>query len=204
MKNWLDFVNAADVVEGHWEVKADGRTIAVRRRSRRSISRRARRRRSRSRCRPITPEPGVEYWLNVSFALKADTLWAKKGFEVAWDQFALPWKATPLRQPPPRQPASSASSMMRAWSRFSGTDWALSFDKVTGTIASYVLQGHTADRARPAARLLARRHGQRHRRVEIDARFRRRERHAPASTRDRGARRAARGRSADGHSRAAG
>ena len=28
VKNWHDFVNTADVVDGHWDVKADGRTVA--------------------------------------------------------------------------------------------------------------------------------------------------------------------------------
>jgi beta-galactosidase len=38
----------------------------------------------------IDPQPGVEYWLNVSFALKHETAWAPMGHEIAWDQFALP------------------------------------------------------------------------------------------------------------------
>ena len=36
------------------------------------------------------PQPGVEYWLNVSFKLKQETAWAPLGHEIAWDQFALP------------------------------------------------------------------------------------------------------------------
>ena len=113
MKNWYDFVNTADVVDGHWDVKADGRTVASG--AFPALDLAPREEKTFTLALPaITPEPGVEYWLNVSFTLKADTLWAKKGFEVAWDQFALPWKQT-LRQHPPHQPAICASWMMRAW-----------------------------------------------------------------------------------------
>ena len=38
----------------------------------------------------IDAQPGVEYWLNISFALKHETAWAPLGHEIAWDQFALP------------------------------------------------------------------------------------------------------------------
>lgn len=38
----------------------------------------------------IQGEPGAEYWLNVSFRLKEDTSWAKKGHIIAKEQFKLP------------------------------------------------------------------------------------------------------------------
>lgn len=38
----------------------------------------------------IEPQPGVSYWLNLSFRLVADTPWAGAGHEVAWGQFELP------------------------------------------------------------------------------------------------------------------
>jgi beta-galactosidase/beta-glucuronidase len=39
---------------------------------------------------PIQGEPGTDYWLMVWFLTAADTLWAPRGHEVAWAQFALP------------------------------------------------------------------------------------------------------------------
>ena len=36
------------------------------------------------------PKPGKESFLNVRYVLKADTLWAKRGHAVAWEQIALP------------------------------------------------------------------------------------------------------------------
>ena len=41
------------------------------------------------------PKPGGEYFLNVRYVLKADTLWAKQGHVVAWEQVALPVEAPP-------------------------------------------------------------------------------------------------------------
>jgi beta-galactosidase len=38
-----------------------------------------------------TVKPGAEYFLKVTFALAADTSWAKRGHVVAWDQFAMPY-----------------------------------------------------------------------------------------------------------------
>jgi beta-galactosidase len=37
-----------------------------------------------------TPKAGAESFLNVRYVLKADTLWAKRGHAVAWEQIALP------------------------------------------------------------------------------------------------------------------
>ena len=38
----------------------------------------------------ITPEPGVEYFVNISWKLASDTLYASQGFEQAYYQFKLP------------------------------------------------------------------------------------------------------------------
>lgn len=37
--------------------------------------------------------PGAEYWLRVNFGLREDSSWAKKGHEIAWEQFKVPFKA---------------------------------------------------------------------------------------------------------------
>jgi len=41
---------------------------------------------------PANPVPGAEYFLNISFLLGCDTIWARCGHEIAWAQFALPVK----------------------------------------------------------------------------------------------------------------
>jgi len=42
--------------------------------------------------------PGVEYRLVISFRLKEDKPWAKKDFEVAWDEFTMPYKSNSIEQ----------------------------------------------------------------------------------------------------------
>ena len=78
VKNWFDFLNTRDVVEGYWSITANGTPLAsgtlgpldLEPRDAREI---------RIPMPQIRPDPGVEYWLNLRFALKGDTLWAKKG-----------------------------------------------------------------------------------------------------------------------------
>jgi len=36
-------------------------------------------------------KPGAEYWLNISFHLRKDSLWAEKSHEVAWEQLKIPF-----------------------------------------------------------------------------------------------------------------
>lgn len=52
-------------------------------------------------------KPGAEYFLKVTFALAADTPWAKKGHVVAWDQFAMPY-SSPAE---PARPAAAAPKL---------------------------------------------------------------------------------------------
>ncbi|MGH7951192.1 MAG: glycoside hydrolase family 2 TIM barrel-domain containing protein [Limisphaerales bacterium] len=44
-----------------------------------------------------SPKPEEEFWLRVSFHTKTDSLWAKTGFEIAWQQMKLDWGAQPPR-----------------------------------------------------------------------------------------------------------
>lgn len=41
-------------------------------------------------------KPGAEYLVKVTFALAANTAWARKGHVVAWDQFAVPYEVPPV------------------------------------------------------------------------------------------------------------
>ncbi len=82
-------------------------------------------------------QPGVEYWLMVSFTLARDTLWAERGHEVAWEQFKLPFNSPtvaplPVAGMPVLHLAESAGQAVVENARFR-----LVFDKETGTIASF-------------------------------------------------------------------
>ena len=177
VKNWSTSSTPQTSSRARWEVKADGTTIAAGDASRRSISRRARRRSSRSRCRRSRREPGVEYWLNVSFALEGRHAVGEEGPRGR----VGPVRAAVAVARRDRSHAAATALLdvvddAGSGVRFSGKDFALRFDKADGDDHRLPLQGRDAARARPASRLLARADGQRSRRVETVARFRRRER----------------------------
>jgi beta-galactosidase len=95
----------------------------------------------------FTPEPGVEYFLDLSFRLKRDEPWAKRGHELAWDQFQLPDAApAPARNrgatgssaagtPHPGSPPLTLHET-DARVTVSGRKWSVAFDKHNGALAS--------------------------------------------------------------------
>lgn len=88
-----------------------------------------------------TPKPADEYRLETSFTLVEDTLWAKRGFEVAWAQLDIPMEV-------PRVPGMNLDSMPtlrvgRAGSSIllAGEEFAIEFDAHAGTFSSWRYQG---------------------------------------------------------------
>ncbi|MBN1492469.1 MAG: DUF4981 domain-containing protein, partial [Phycisphaerae bacterium] len=87
--NRYDFTNLEEVAECQWQVQADGEVLQNGKLDKVELP-------------PgqsivvtvpfevITPKPGVEYFVNFSFRLLADTSWAKRGHELAWAQLELP------------------------------------------------------------------------------------------------------------------
>jgi beta-galactosidase len=139
VRNWHDFANAADVVEGRWTVMADGETVATG--TVPALDLAPRQEKEFTLPLPaITPQPGVTYWLNLSFVLKQDARWATKGFEVAWDQFELPMRAD-AKAFAPSGTLSVVDSPFSDRYRLSGRDWAVTFDKTNGTMESYYYKG---------------------------------------------------------------
>ena len=88
----------------------------------------------------FTPEPGTEYFLEVSFRLKQDESWASRGHELAWDQFKLPDSA------PASGPDAAALPPLRlnqdgTQAAVTGKDFTATFDKRAGTLSSPKFQG---------------------------------------------------------------
>ena len=144
VKSWFDEINPKDLIAGTWEVTANGRSVASGPMPDLDLA--PRQQRTLMLGLPtLQAEPGVEYWLNVSFALKRETAWAGRGHEVAWEQWRLPL--------PPVPPAQSASSEVPAPSwplwladgspfvRITGREFALVFDKLNGVVTSYSYRG---------------------------------------------------------------
>lgn len=89
--------------------------------------------------------PGREYLLKVTFALAADTPWAKRGHVVAWDQFAVPYGL-------PAAPAAAAGGAADAAPELSideepdavalrGPGFLARVGKRSGALEAYEVQG---------------------------------------------------------------
>jgi len=127
VKSWFDFINAKELAEGLWEVKAEGRAIASGMVPELDLEPRQEREYTLP-LPALRPEPGLEYWLNLSFVTRKDLPWAPKGHELAWEQFKLPVAA-----PAPAADRASFPPLDMDEQgdevRFSGKDFTLLFDK---------------------------------------------------------------------------
>ena len=140
VKNWFDFTNPKDMAQGTWEVKADGRTIASGKLPELDIAP-GQEKDINLPMPKIDAQPGVEYWLNISFALKHQTAWAPAGHEIAWDQFKLPFSQPKTEG----KPATSALELKEAGdsATVSGKGFSVRFDKQAGVLTEYRYQGVT-------------------------------------------------------------
>ena len=140
VKNWFDFTNPKDLAQGTWEVKADGRTVASGKLPALDIG--PREEKDYNIPLPkIDVQPGVEYWLNVSFALKHETPWAPVGHEIGWDQFKLPVSKPKAED----KPATAALAVKDddETATISGKGFSVRFDKKAGVLTEYRYQGVT-------------------------------------------------------------
>jgi beta-galactosidase/beta-glucuronidase len=86
-------------------------------------------------------EPGVEYWLRVSFTLAESTAWAGKGHEVAWEQFKVPYEVPAVNTLPiPSMPALKLVDS-EAEAVIEGKDFQYTFSRTEGTINSIQYAG---------------------------------------------------------------
>ncbi|GGX05329.1 beta-galactosidase [Streptomyces malachitofuscus] len=129
--------------DGRWELVADGEVVRrgrltrdqldVEPRSGKAISLPVR--------LPEDPDPGTEYFLQLSFTTRESTKWAKSGFEVARHQLPLD-AASPAVTPVPlvRVPALRHENRDEDI-RITGRGFSVTVDRSSGTITSYEAQG---------------------------------------------------------------
>jgi beta-galactosidase/evolved beta-galactosidase subunit alpha len=87
--------------------------------------------------KPPVLTPGTDYWLNISFTLASDTVWACKGHEVAWAQFQLPLETpSSLIVKVDSMPSLVCEDSVNVI-HVTGADFDLTFDKVYGVIAAW-------------------------------------------------------------------
>jgi len=89
-------------------------------------------------------KPGCEYYLNISFRLAQDTLWAKRGHEVAWAQFALPNPSSGISAAPVKSAIVLSSEQSREIISIHSEGFSFRMDAQTGIAAS--LRYHDKER----------------------------------------------------------
>ncbi len=87
-----------------------------------------------------------DLYLRLAFCLRQDTLWAKTGHEIAWEQFELQ-KVTP--QPPPSALGKLDYKSDGKILTISNKDFAISFDTLSGMIERLSYGGQTILKGRP-------------------------------------------------------
>jgi beta-galactosidase len=138
--NWHDFTMLGDALTGRWEVRADDRVVAAGAITDLDLAPRTSRRVTIP-LPKITAEPGVEYWLDLSFRLRRASAWGGTiGQEMAWDEFKLPVS----RENAPVELAAAAPVTVKetdAAITVAGTGFEITFDKARGTIGSWQFRG---------------------------------------------------------------
>jgi len=134
VKNWFDFTDLKDIAVVAWRLTGDGRELQKGEMPAPDLAPRA----TAQLAVPVKsfkPEPGVEYFLDVSFRLKRDQSWAKAGHELAWDQFKLP-DAAPAVEAGLASAAPLNLDQNDAQIIVSGKNFVATFDKKAGSLAS--------------------------------------------------------------------
>ncbi|MGW7263021.1 glycoside hydrolase family 2 TIM barrel-domain containing protein [Streptomyces sp. NPDC054842] len=89
--------------------------------------------------RPAAPEPGAEYFLDLSLVLRAATRWAAAGHEVAAEQLALDWHAPARPAAAPRGRLTLAETATEV--TVSGRDVEVVLSRKSGTLSAYTWRG---------------------------------------------------------------
>ena len=146
IQNIYDFTSL-DFLTGSWTVMADGRKLAEGELPTLAIG--------PSESQAVTipypelaAEPGVEYWLNLSFRLGEDTIWAEAGHEVAWAQLKLPYEV-PAQEPDVTRMAELSAEETAQDITITGSNFSVRFNKTAGTIASFRYKGTELIRSGP-------------------------------------------------------
>jgi len=135
IKNWFDFTKLKDIARFTWELSGDGKVLQH---ARLSVPDLAPRQTAVVHVpfESFAPEPGVEYFLTIKAVLAHNQSWARKGHEIAWDQFKLP-DSQPARVVTTVSSALRVDDSHKDVVRIRGKDFSLVFDKSRGTLESY-------------------------------------------------------------------
>jgi beta-galactosidase len=88
----------------------------------------------------ITPEPGVEYFINFQTVMAEDEPFKKKGFEVAIDQYPVALRASVEKTKISGLPALILSQDQKI-ATIQGQDFTIAIDKRVGSLISFLFKG---------------------------------------------------------------
>ena len=136
VKNGYDFTTLSEIATGRYTVRADDVVIAegtlfgldVPPLDSREVE---------VPLPPLTPEPGVEYWLDVDFRLRNDTPWASAGHVLARDQWKLPVEEAKAPLATAALPALHVVGDPTSRIEVRGEGFAVAFDPARGLLTSF-------------------------------------------------------------------
>jgi beta-galactosidase/beta-glucuronidase len=131
--NRFDFISLAHL-EGRWTLREDDRVLGQGTLPKLNVKAGRRRELTLPYALPRAV-PGATYWLDLSFTQQEDTLWAERGFEVAYAQFEIPVnrKSVPPIVDLPPIAIDDAKDHVTA----RGEEFRLVFSRHTGELASW-------------------------------------------------------------------
>lgn len=86
--------------------------------------------------------PGTEYWLRISFLLKTEFPWAPAGYEVAWEQFIIPYPVPEVKKIPNDSLPAVQYQENNSQIIITGKQFRISFDKEKGSLESFLYEDH--------------------------------------------------------------
>lgn len=137
IRNKFQFI-ALDGIDGAWSLTENGIEIS---KGTFVVPRVAARRDGRATIpyKIVHPKPGAEYYLRVSYSQSTKTLWADKGYEIAWDQFKVPVNVAPVAEV--KSTKLVALSQTPQLIKVAGQGFSVSFDKKTGEMSQLLKDG---------------------------------------------------------------
>jgi beta-galactosidase len=133
IKNRFDFTNVEDIVNGFWELIENG--VVVEKGLISSLNIKPGESKKIKLNIEYKLHEGNEYFINFKFKLKENTLYAEKGFELAWEQFEIPNSHIQHVQDTELSPMHIRHEGRKLY--VLGKDFTLVFDKMDGILEKY-------------------------------------------------------------------
>ncbi|HEY3330618.1 MAG TPA: glycoside hydrolase family 2 TIM barrel-domain containing protein [Capsulimonadaceae bacterium] len=148
LANRLDFTSL-DALELRWAVELDGDTVDSGIVALPTLAPRTAGAVTIPYAVPLARHADSRCYVSVDFALKAGTPYAEAGHVLAWDQFELPLDAPAVEHASPPQHPPMTVAVIGSALVVKGSSFTLTFDRVRGTLARWMVNGQQVMEAGP-------------------------------------------------------